>query len=129
MFEELKNRLKQILESKMSHNDIPPFILMKRIYRTCMDIDTLNKKGLTPLMKLSRDFRTWPIANESLKDFDWKDQLLEYRYIDSQKQWIIMLTVEPDLKNTTKQILEVFFKIFMQCVVICLIKYRTSNFS
>ncbi|XP_034943177.1 uncharacterized protein [Chelonus insularis] len=77
-------RLKEILEEKPLTNEILPVRQAKKWYQACLDIDTLNKRSLTPIESVLMQVGGWPIAIDP-QEWDenqnsWQD--IEQHYLE-----------------------------------------------
>ncbi|CAD6215640.1 GSCOCG00000452001-RA-CDS [Cotesia congregata] len=77
-------RIKGILETKPEANDILPVRQAKKWYRSCMDIEALEKRGLKPIESVLIQVGGWPmiIDAEEWDENDHSWQQIEHYYFD-----------------------------------------------
>ncbi|XP_051161375.1 endothelin-converting enzyme 1-like [Leptopilina boulardi] len=82
--EERKFIIKEIIEKQLSPEDIEPLVNEKKLYKSCMDEDRIEKKGLEPLKKIIDKIGGWPMVMNTTewekKEITWQDVV--YYYVD-----------------------------------------------
>ncbi len=78
---ELDQQIRDILEEPLNPEELKEdddeydyeedsFIKAKKLYRSCMDVDRLEERGLRPLKEMLSDLGGWPVV----KGDDWEEQ-------------------------------------------------------
>ncbi|XP_057332174.1 neprilysin-11-like [Microplitis mediator] len=77
-------RIKEILETKPEPDDILPVRQAKKWYRSCMDTDTLEKRGLKPIESILMQVGGWPmiIDAEEWDENEHSWERIEHYYFD-----------------------------------------------
>ncbi|XP_074116177.1 membrane metallo-endopeptidase-like 1 [Cotesia typhae] len=80
----VSERIKGILETKPESNDILPVRQAKKWYRSCMDTEALEKRGLKPIESVLIQVGGWPmiIDAEEWDENDHSWQQIEHYYFD-----------------------------------------------
>ncbi|KAF7989698.1 hypothetical protein HCN44_008372 [Aphidius gifuensis] len=71
--------LKAILESNWNENDNSAVIKAKKLYRACMDTNTIEKQGLSRLIYLINLIGGWPLT---MSDNEWQIKNKSWQIID-----------------------------------------------
>jgi len=66
------NRSRAILSEAVSPLDPAAVIKAKNMYAGCMDTDSLDKRGLKPVVDLLRNWGGWPVLNSDWTPMDWE---------------------------------------------------------
>ena len=69
----LNEQLRDILESNSTEEESMVFHQAKGYYKSCMDLDGLQKMGLTPLKDLLKTVGGWPVLEDNWNEekFNW----------------------------------------------------------
>ena len=57
-----QKRIKELLEEEISSTDILPVRMVKEFYRSCMDVDAIEKRGFEPIQEVLNHTGGWPMA-------------------------------------------------------------------
>lgn len=95
----------------LSHRDRPfkisdAEIKAKNLYKSCMNYDLLEKRGISPLLDLLQSFGGWPALDTKWKqeNFNWLNLTAKLRLYNNDiflVQW-----VGPDIKNSDENIIQ-----------------------
>lgn len=95
----------------LSHRDRPfkisdAEIKAKNLYKSCMNYDLLEKRGISPLLDLLQTFGGWPALDTKWKqeNFNWLNLTAKLRLYNNDIfliQW-----VGPDIKNSDENIIQ-----------------------
>ncbi|XP_043579568.1 membrane metallo-endopeptidase-like 1 [Bombus pyrosoma] len=83
VLEKTKKRIKELLEEDISSTDIPPVRMVKEFYRSCMDVDAIEKRGFEPIQEILNRTGGWPMA---MPVSEWDEipwQKIDKEYISS----------------------------------------------
>ncbi|XP_063974174.1 neprilysin-1-like [Diachasmimorpha longicaudata] len=81
-------RIKGILESEPQPTDILPVRQAKKMYRSCMDVEAREKRGLEPLESILIRTGGWPMVMEQEEwfegDLSWQEIEKNYFYVNGK---------------------------------------------
>ncbi|XP_070562109.1 membrane metallo-endopeptidase-like 1 [Ptychodera flava] len=107
---ELSAMLKDLIEQQINDDDLDPVNNVKKNYRACTDLDTIEERGSQPLVDLMVNLGGWPVlgnnsgGNWDERAFDLEDQLA--LVCGEYGQSVIYNTlIDIDNKDSTKYIL------------------------
>lgn len=98
--------LKYLLEKEIEDADIEAVRKAKRLYRSCVDLDAIEKDNFTSAKRLIKEFGGWPVLSA-----DWKEDtfnligLLEKVRLYTNSPPLMDMYVYDDSKNPTRNIL------------------------
>lgn len=110
IIEKTNRRIKELLEERDSPTDIPPVKMARKFYRSCMDIDAIEKRGLKPIQEILDRTGGWPMAMP-LKV--WNPRRTPWQKIDKEYVRLIgnsafyNIEYEVDLNNTKRYVLTI----------------------
>ncbi|XP_035228766.1 membrane metallo-endopeptidase-like 1 isoform X2 [Stegodyphus dumicola] len=81
MKDELKTKLKELLEEPISEEDSNATISAKHLYASCMNETAIEQLKEQPLLELLEELGGWPVINSnwSEENFDWVYQIARLR--------------------------------------------------
>lgn len=85
VLDKTKRRIKELLEEHISSTDIPPVRMVKEFYRSCMDVDAIEKRGFEPIQEVLNRTGGWPMA---MPVNEWNEtpwQKMDEEYISSME--------------------------------------------
>lgn len=103
-------RIKDILEESCNDIDIKPIYMAKKFYQTCMDTETIGRRGIEPLLEILNRTGGWPMA---MPTSEWDLNKTSWQEID---KYYMTLTgdsafynveYERDERNTSRNILTI----------------------
>ncbi|XP_057324223.1 endothelin-converting enzyme 1-like isoform X2 [Microplitis mediator] len=103
-------RLKEIFESPRSPDDTSALTKAKKIYKTCMNEDFIEKRGITDLVELIDNISGWPMA---MSTYEWLHKKISWQEIDKTFRQILgnsplfNLKVLADVENSTNNIITI----------------------
>ncbi|XP_018346007.1 PREDICTED: membrane metallo-endopeptidase-like 1 [Trachymyrmex septentrionalis] len=71
----------EIVQSKITKNDLPAVKLAKKWYKACMDTDAIEKEGIDPLVSTLSYLGGWPMTMEPDK---WDERKYSWEKVDDQ---------------------------------------------
>ncbi|GFS75640.1 neprilysin-1 [Nephila pilipes] len=106
MKDELKAKLRELLEDPASEEDSNATISAKNLYVSCMNERAIEELKEQPLLNLLEELGGWPVisSNWSEESFDWVLQIARLRQYNNDillGQW-----VAPDGKNSSLNIIQ-----------------------
>lgn len=70
--EVMDKRSRAILSEAVTPQDPAAVIKAKNMYAACMDTDSLDRRGLQPVVDLLRNWGGWPVLNSDWSPLDWQ---------------------------------------------------------
>ncbi|CAG5100894.1 Similar to Nep1: Neprilysin-1 (Drosophila melanogaster), partial [Cotesia congregata] len=102
-------RVKEIFESPWTPQDSSALTKAKKIYKACMDEDSIEKRGVRDLVNLIDGISGWPIAMTlsewSYKNKSWQEVDKSFRELIGNSP-LFSLKVMEDVKNSTNHIIQ-----------------------
>ncbi|XP_035210660.1 neprilysin-2-like [Stegodyphus dumicola] len=102
--DDLDLKLKALLEKELTGKE-PDFIQMiKSMYDSCMDLNSIEKVGSKPLKNALSSLGGWPVVEGEGWDeasFDWIDTLIRFRRMGYSFNSLMVLSVSVDIRNNT----------------------------
>ncbi|XP_068973518.1 neprilysin-like [Bombus flavifrons] len=108
VFDKSKKRIKELLEEHISSTDIPPVRMVKEFYRSCMNVDAIEKRGFEPIQGILNRTGGWPMA---MPISEWDEipwQKIDKEYISSMEcETFYSIEYEIDPNNKKRYILTI----------------------
>ncbi|XP_017787951.1 PREDICTED: neprilysin-like [Habropoda laboriosa] len=110
VMEKTHKRIRDVLEEPDDPNEIPPVRLAKKLYRSCMDVGAIERRGIRPIQEILDDNGGWPMAVPVGK---WDPDSVPWQTIDKHYVRLIgnsafyNLEYEIDLNNTRRYVLTI----------------------
>ncbi|XP_060823748.1 neprilysin-like isoform X3 [Bombus pascuorum] len=76
---ENKRRIDEMMKMELRGDEITPVKLAKQWYKTCMDTEDMNKRGMEPILFILNEIGGWPIIIGKNK---WNDSEQKWQNID-----------------------------------------------
>ncbi|XP_066593303.1 neprilysin-like [Prorops nasuta] len=77
---DVQSKIRKILEEEVKPEDILPLTLAKNWYKACMDEETMNARGLSPVVSLVTSNRGWPLI---MQEDHWESVINRWTNIES----------------------------------------------
>lgn len=102
----VNEQLKAIVLEPITEDEPAPFRSMKNLYKSCMDIDTIEQLGIKPVLHYLSKAGGWPVLLKSdhqwkENNFSWTETIYKFRRIGYSADYFMDLSVLPDVKNST----------------------------
>lgn len=109
--DKLNQQMKGMLEQEISPYDPKPYKLAKSLYQSCMDIGTIEARGVKPLLTVLRALGGWPLlegeAWEAKADkFKWYEMVWRFRDLGYSVDFLLDFSVTADLRNSSWRVLD-----------------------
>ena len=109
LVDEIMEELRRLVTEKTLKTDIQPFITVKEFYKKCIDRETIDNLGTSPLMKLIEQLGGWPVLNENWNadEFQWSqttDSIFNRGFIND---YLVQMSMVVDVRNNSRNILRV----------------------
>ncbi|KAF3425022.1 LOW QUALITY PROTEIN: hypothetical protein E2986_10237 [Frieseomelitta varia] len=104
---------KELLEEHDSPTDIPPVKMARKFYRSCMDVDAIERRGVKPIQEILDRTGGWPMA---MPLDEWDPDGTPWQKIDKEYVTLIgnsafyNIEYEIDLNDTKRYVLTVSYK-------------------
>lgn len=107
--DELQEQLKTMIEEPVHEGESKPFVLVKNLYKACMNKTAIEADGLKTYKELMKELGSWPILDKDWKEesFDWIQAIYKFRKIGYSVDYFMDFSVSTDLKNSTRRIIDV----------------------
>ncbi|RXG68310.1 Neprilysin-21 [Armadillidium vulgare] len=105
----LSLKVRFLVEEELKDSDPPSTKLVKNLYKSCMNIDLIQRKGLEPLKTIIKILGGWPVVegedwNES--QFDWVELVYKMRKFGYPEVNLLSFGITTDMKNSSWRIIE-----------------------
>ncbi|CAG7835465.1 unnamed protein product [Allacma fusca] len=102
MQDQLAQKVQGILSSPIEDTDTEAVQKVKQFYKACIDLDTQESRGLSPLRRLIKKNGGWPLIDPTWDDSKYNLQssladMTRYLAVGS----LFNVRIQPDLKNST----------------------------
>ena len=109
--DKLNKQIKGMLEQEISPYDPKPYKLAKSLYQSCMDTNTIEARGIQPLLTVLRASGGWPLLDgeawEAKADqFKWYEMVWRFRDLGYSVDYLLDFSVTADLRNSTWRVLD-----------------------
>ncbi|CAG0881750.1 unnamed protein product [Cyprideis torosa] len=109
--DKLKEDLRLLVQEEIKEKEPAPFIMLKQVYKSCMDKGTIAKLGEEVLHDVLRKMGGWPILegddwDEKNKDLKWTDLVFISRDLGFSVDNFLDFSVVTDIKNSSWRIID-----------------------
>lgn len=108
--EHLQEQLKILVEEPVVEGELKAFKLTRQYYKLCMDVEKIEKIGLSTIKGMVEELGGWPVvvgSDWNERDFDWKKVTYQLRHMALSDSKIISVYIGLDDYNSTKRVLKV----------------------
>lgn len=115
----IREQIKLVLEAESNSTELRAFRLTRKFYNSCMNVSTIEERGLAPVKELMKNYGGWPVIegndwNES--DWNWLDAYKKM-FNDGITVWpFFELDVMPSFVNSTINRIFVSFSFFFYSI-------------
>lgn len=115
ILDKVQEQLRTLVDVPVNDSEIYPFKLVKKLYKSCMNINIIQDRGIKPLVDILQTIGGWPVVqghswNEST--WTWQNSSLISSEIGYTTDYIFKLTIAADRLNNTIRIIYVSRIIF-----------------
>lgn len=101
-------QMRTVLEKDVEDSDARAFVLVKSIYRACMNITEIEAHSLENVKKTIKGIGGWPVVegfkwNERF--FDWTNTIYEFMKLGLEYDIFFEFDVLPEEKDSTRHTL------------------------
>ena len=92
-------------------NEQPPYNLAKNAYRACMDQETIERLGVSPLLDTLAKLGVWPGPLQTTSwtptdEHTWYNIMYKLRSMGLSSDILINFSVSTDLRNSSKHVMQ-----------------------
>lgn len=106
----VQHQLRDILNEPLQVDDSKSMRLVKNFNVACLNEQAIEERGLKPLIEMLDEFGGWPVVKGTTwsdDNWSWTDMIKKFRRIGIDTDFIFSLTVESDLRNSSRRVLDV----------------------
>lgn len=106
----LQEQLRTMIEEPVKPGEPKPFVLLKRIYKSCMNTTVIETDGLTTIKSILKDLGGWPVLEGPKWDqgkFDWRQSVYKFRKAGYSVDYFMDFSVGIDLKNSSRRVIDI----------------------
>lgn len=109
--DKMKEELRAIVSQPIMDSEIQAFKDVKNLYRACMDTDTIESLGTTPVLDALNRLGGWPVVSSTwnTNTWSWDASAALARQNGYSVSNFLSFSVSTDNKNSTKRIIRVSF--------------------
>ena len=109
--DKLNEQIKGMLETKILPTEPRTYQLAKSFYQSCMDISSIESRGVQPLLSVLKAMGGWPLLEgpdweARNKNFKWYELVYRFRDLGYSVDYLHDFSVTADLKNSSWRILD-----------------------
>ncbi|XP_017752722.1 PREDICTED: endothelin-converting enzyme 1-like [Eufriesea mexicana] len=93
--EKIERQIEDIITSDMKSSDLFAVKLAKKWYRSCMDVDAIEKRGVEPILSTLWRHGGWPLIME---DGEWDSDIYSWQIVDDQFARLIGFNAFHDIR-------------------------------
>lgn len=106
----LLQQLRLLIEEPIEPNEPKPFVLVKNLYKACMNKTLIEEINLNEIKELIQSFGGWPVlegANWNQDAFDWKKTIWKFEEAGFYTDYLLGFVVAVDEKNSSRRVINV----------------------
>ncbi|XP_018055731.1 PREDICTED: membrane metallo-endopeptidase-like 1 [Atta colombica] len=92
-------QIQEIVQSKITKNDLPAVKLAKKWYKACMNTDAIEKEGIDPLVSTLSCLGGWPMTMEP---DEWDERKYSWEKVDDQYMRLTARNAFYDVKKDSE---------------------------
>ena len=96
--------MRALLEGDILATDPKPFQMVKSVYKSCMNRELIEQRGLEPVRAILKKLGGWPLlegANWKDEGFKWYELVYKFREMGFSVDYFYDFSVVSNLKNST----------------------------
>ncbi|KAF5280980.1 hypothetical protein FQR65_LT14904 [Abscondita terminalis] len=105
----LQEQLRSMIEEPVKPNEPKSFVLLKKIYKTCMNKTAIEQDGLVTIKSILKDLGGWPVLEGdswNSGSFDWRQSVYKFRKTGYSVDYFMDFSVGIDLKNSSHRVID-----------------------
>ncbi|XP_064087548.1 neprilysin-2-like isoform X3 [Macrobrachium nipponense] len=108
--DDLREKLRGLVEADVSEKDSPSTKMVKELYKSCMNTERIEERGLEPLHEILKEMGGWPVIEGDSWDpsgFEWYTNVYINRRLGYSLDYIFDFSVTTNIKNSTWRIIDI----------------------
>lgn len=107
--DDLREKLRQLLDSPYRDNDIELYKNVKKYYKMCLNKTAIEEKGEKPLLHLLEVSGGYPVLMDNYDDsgFSWVELNKKFRQLGISVDYMFDLSIATDYTNSSRRRMEV----------------------
>ncbi|KAF2887463.1 hypothetical protein ILUMI_18710 [Ignelater luminosus] len=105
----LQEQLRTMIEEPSKPDEPKPFVLLKKLYRACMNKGAIEADGLTTIKEILHGLGGWPVLEGpewQAGQFDWRQSVYSFRRTGYSVDYFLDFSVGIDLKNSSRRVID-----------------------
>ncbi|KAF2360342.1 Peptidase M13 C-terminal domain [Trinorchestia longiramus] len=106
----LQEKLRTLVESKDPQQDTESSLMVKQLYKSCMNTDRIAEQGLQPLKDILRQMGGWPAVEGpdwQSDRFDWVQNIYINRRLGYSVDLLFDFSITTNIKNSSWRIIDI----------------------
>ncbi|XP_068217910.1 neprilysin-2 isoform X3 [Palaemon carinicauda] len=108
--DDLREKLRGLVEAEVTKEDSPSTKMVKELYKSCMNTERIEERGLEPLKEILQEMGGWPVVEGDAWDpsaFEWKTNVYINRKLGYSLDYLFDFSVTTNIKNSTWRIIDI----------------------
>lgn len=108
--DKVQEQLRAIINEEPTANDSKPFAMAKAFNKACLDLDTMEKRGIQPMADMIQKYGGWPtVVGDLWNEHDWKwyDVIGPVLNDGLGVSLLLRMDVTTNQRNSTTRVLDV----------------------
>lgn len=105
----LQEKLRTLVEDDDDSSDTPSSRMVKKLYKSCMDTESIDKRGLEPLKEILGKMGGWPAVEGDSWDpstFEWTNNIYINRKLGYSVDLLYDFSITTNIKNSSWRIID-----------------------
>ncbi|CAH0551532.1 unnamed protein product [Brassicogethes aeneus] len=105
-WQKVLQQLANSIEGPILENDSTSVVLQKQFYKSCMDVNAIEKDNNTVILKIFKELGGWPLLegkNWNEKDFDIFNMMIKTRQKGDYFEWFLDIDTEKEYFDQNKR--------------------------
>ncbi|XP_031344609.1 neprilysin-2-like isoform X1 [Photinus pyralis] len=106
----LQEQLRTMIEEPVKPREPKPFVLLKRVYKSCMNKTAIESDGLTTIKSILKDLGGWPVLEGPKWEegkFNWRQSVYKFRKAGYSVDYFLDFSIGIDFKNTSRRVIDI----------------------
>ncbi|XP_042232177.1 neprilysin-2-like isoform X3 [Homarus americanus] len=108
--DDLQEKLRGLVEAEETSKDSPSTKMVKALYKSCTNTESIKKHGLEPLKGILKKMGGWPVLEGDTwkpSAFQWTSNIYINRQLGYSLDYIFDFSVTTNIKNSTWRIIDI----------------------
>lgn len=106
----LQEKLRTLVDAKENSEDTPSSRMVKKLYKSCMDTESIAARGLEPLKEVLRQMGGWPAVEGGSWNpgtFNWTRNIFINRQLGYSVDLLFDFSITTNIKNSSWRIIDI----------------------